>query len=265
MHDVSWWLMALALLLGLAMTFALTVRRVKREVPVTAGVAAGAVAKTDAESSESTAQGLDNSPDTTEWRAATRFYRRSPGLPWLIALLVVPLLLGVIGYGMQDRGSSQDNGPSGVLPTLNAPTPPTMAPLSLAPVSVTRTGNDVILRGEFPDGAAKRALLDAVIAAVGPTANVIDYLGINPDVTSLDFSEAAKVFKAAASVPDFGLSVSGDSITLTGTVSSASQQDAIEQAATDAWPDLNIVDTMGIGGPVTPTGPPGPAPAPGGR
>jgi len=32
MSDVSWWLMALAFVLGLVLTFALTVRRVKREV-----------------------------------------------------------------------------------------------------------------------------------------------------------------------------------------------------------------------------------------
>ena len=51
MKDVNWWLMALAALAGLAVTFALTVRKVTREVPVTrtisaavrsAGAAAGA-------------------------------------------------------------------------------------------------------------------------------------------------------------------------------------------------------------------------------
>ena len=34
MSDVNWWLMALAFVLGLVLTFALTVRRVTREVPV---------------------------------------------------------------------------------------------------------------------------------------------------------------------------------------------------------------------------------------
>ena len=34
MTDVNWWLMALAFVLGLALTFALTIRRVTREVPV---------------------------------------------------------------------------------------------------------------------------------------------------------------------------------------------------------------------------------------
>ncbi len=54
MHDVNWWLMTLAFLIGLVLTLALMIRRVTREVPVThvvsaavtaAGAAAGAAAK----------------------------------------------------------------------------------------------------------------------------------------------------------------------------------------------------------------------------
>ena len=41
MHDVNWWLMALAFLLGLLLTLALTIRKVTREVPVTHAVSAG--------------------------------------------------------------------------------------------------------------------------------------------------------------------------------------------------------------------------------
>ncbi len=35
MPDLNWWLMALAFLLGLLLTFAMMIRRVTREVPVT--------------------------------------------------------------------------------------------------------------------------------------------------------------------------------------------------------------------------------------
>ena len=42
MHDVNWWLMALAFLLGLLLTLALTIRKVTREVPVTRTVSAAA-------------------------------------------------------------------------------------------------------------------------------------------------------------------------------------------------------------------------------
>ena len=41
MNDVNWWLMALAFLLGLLLTFAFTIRRVKREVPVYAALGRG--------------------------------------------------------------------------------------------------------------------------------------------------------------------------------------------------------------------------------
>jgi hypothetical protein len=41
MHDVNWWLMALAFVLGLLLTFLLMIGRVTREVPVTHAVSAG--------------------------------------------------------------------------------------------------------------------------------------------------------------------------------------------------------------------------------
>jgi len=34
MHDINWWLMALAFVLGLVWTFLFAIRRVKGEVPV---------------------------------------------------------------------------------------------------------------------------------------------------------------------------------------------------------------------------------------
>ncbi|MGH3541310.1 MAG: OmpA family protein [Mycobacterium sp.] len=215
--------------------------------------------------------GSDEAPEATKWRRASKFYRRPLGLPWLIGLVLIPLLLGVIGYGELDRTRSEANAPTGALPTLSAPTPPggpsnapTVPALSLTPVSITRSGNDITLRGEFPSAAAKASLVDAVIAAYGHNVNIVDYVGINPNVISLDFSNAEPVFKAAASVPDFSLAVKGDTVTLSGTSGSGNQEDAVEQAANAAWPNLNIVDTMGINGPVMPTGPASPPPAPGG-
>jgi peptidoglycan-binding protein ArfA len=212
--------------------------------------------------------GSDEAPEATEWRRTSKFYRRVPGLPWLVGLIVIPLLLAVIGYGELDRTRSGVNGPTGALPTLNAPKPPGGAPqtptipaIALAPVSITRSGNDIKLSGDMPTKEAKESLLAALKAGFGPNINIIDNVRINRDITSLDFSNSAPVFKAAASVPDFGLAIKGDTITLIGTTSSGGQQDAIEQAADAAWPNLNIVDTMGIGGPVTASAPPGPVPA----
>ena len=41
MHDVNWWLMTMAFVLGLLLTFAMMIRRVTREVPVNHSVSAG--------------------------------------------------------------------------------------------------------------------------------------------------------------------------------------------------------------------------------
>ncbi len=212
--------------------------------------------------------GSDEAPEATEWRPTSKFYRRFPGLPWLISLIVIPLLLAVIGYGGLDRSRPEATGPTGALPTLNAPTPPRGAPktpsipaVSLTPVSIIRSGKDIKLSGDFPSAEAKASLLDALKASFGPNVNIIDKLRINPDVTSLDFSHAAPIFKAAASIPDFGLAVKGDTVTMTGTAGSGAQQEAIEQAANAAWPNLNIVDTMEINGPVTSSAPPTPTPS----
>jgi peptidoglycan-binding protein ArfA len=213
--------------------------------------------------------GSDEAPEATQWRPTSRFYRRFPGLPWLVGLIVIPLLLAVIGHGELGRTRSDFNGPTGALPMLNAHTPsyggapnsPTIPPVALAPVSITRSGNDIKLSGDTPTPEAKDSLLAALKAGFGPNINIIGDIRINRDITSLDFSNAAPVFKAAASVADFGLTIKGDTITLIGTTGSGGQQDAVEQAADAAWPNLNIVDTMGIGGPVTASAPPGPAPA----
>ncbi|MBV8863547.1 MAG: hypothetical protein JO082_14195 [Mycobacterium sp.] len=212
-------------------------------------------------------EGSDAAPDATEWRSTSTFYRRTPGVAWLIGLVVIPLLLAVIGYGEVDRSGSEATGPTGGLPTLNTPSPPRGAPktptipaVSLTPVSIIRSGDDIKLSGDFPSAEAKASLLDAVKASFGPNVKIVDKLRINPDVTSLDFSNAATIFNAAASIPDFGLSVKGDTVTLSGTARSGAQQEAVEQAANAAWPNLNIVDTMEINGPVTSSAAPAPAP-----
>jgi peptidoglycan-binding protein ArfA len=176
-------------------------------------------------------------PEATEWRRTSKFYRRFPVLPWLIGLIVIHLLLAVIGYGEPDRTRSEATGPTGTLPTLNTPKPPGGAPktatiptISLAPVSIARSGDDVNISCDTPSPKSKDSLLGALKAGFGPDVNIATFR-INPNITSLDFSNAAAVFKAAASVPDFGLAAKGDTITLTGTAGSGHQQDAIEQAA----------------------------------
>ncbi|WP_375485744.1 OmpA family protein [uncultured Mycobacterium sp.] len=216
--------------------------------------------------------GSGEAPANTQSRKVSTFYRRPPGIAWLVALVVIPLLLGAIGYGLAERSRPQATGPTGSVPTLThsstpgaARKPPPIPPISLAPLSINRKGNDITLSGDFPDDMAKSALLEAVKSSLGPGVNVIDKIRINPNITALDFSDAGTVFSAAASITDFKLDVNGDTITLSGTAATTDQGDAIEQAAEDAWPNLNIVDKIEIRGPIAPTGTPGPPPpSPGG-
>jgi peptidoglycan-binding protein ArfA len=109
----------------------------------------------------------------------TKFNRRPPGLGWLLALLLVPLLLGAIGYATLDKSKKETNPPSvNASPTLSVPSvtaPNATAPgVSFAPLSITRNGNDITLSGDLPDGAAKASLLDGVKKALRPGVNVVD-------------------------------------------------------------------------------------------
>lgn len=204
--------------------------------------------------------GSGEAPANTQWRRAAKFYRRPLGIAWLIAVVIIPLLLTVIGYGLAERSRSQAAGPVAKVPgethtsvARPVPKPPRVPVISLAPLSVVRKGNGITLRGEFPDDMAKSALLEAVKSSVGPDVNVVDKITINPNVNALDCSDAGPVFSAAASIRDFQLTVDGDTITLAGTAATNDQGDAVEQAAEDAWPNLNIVDKMEVSGPVAPT------------
>lgn len=189
----------------------------------------------------------DDAPVATGLRKSTGWYRRPPGLAWLIGVVLIPLLLAVIGYSVHDRSQPEAVEPSGPLPTLNETSGVPLAPppgLALAPLSIVRDGDTITLDGEMPSAQAKRVLLDTVIASVGQDVNVIDNLEINPDVKALDFSSAGPFFDAAAGIPDFTLGVDGDTVTLTGTAAVQADQDAVEGAAVTAWPYVNIVDNI---------------------
>jgi len=204
--------------------------------------------------------GLRRGAASTDSRRAPESHRRSLGLPWLIALVVIPLLIAAIGYGAFDRQRSA-TGPAGAVPTL-APSSQSGAPkFSLAPLSITRNGNDFTLSGDFPDDSAKAVLMKALNGSLPPGVNIIDQIHINPNVNALDFSKAAPIFRDSASIPDFSLTVNGDTITLAGTAASQDQKNTVSQDAVHTWSNLNVVDKLVANGPVPPPGPP-PPPAP---
>jgi peptidoglycan-binding protein ArfA len=192
---------------------------------------------------------------TTDSGRAPGSSRWSLGLPWLIGLVVIPLLIAAIGHGVERPHST--NGPTGALPTL-APSSKSGAPkLSLAPLSITRNGNNITLNGDFPDDSAKAALMKALKGSLPPDVNIIDQIHINPDVDALDFSRAGPIFKDSASITDFNLTVNGDTVTLAGTAASQDQKNTVANEAKHTWSNLNVVDNLAVNGPVPPPAPSG--------
>ncbi|HEX7323041.1 MAG TPA: hypothetical protein VF299_08950 [Mycobacterium sp.] len=210
---------------------------------------------------------MTSDPAPDERPAAVAFYRQRPGLVWLIGLVIVPLFLGVIGYSMFDRTRAQpadglefgDAAPTLIEPSGVAPAVP--PGLALAPLSVVRNGDEITLDGYLSDPADQQTLLDIVIASAGEEVNVVDRIGIVPNLKVLNVTEAGPVFEAAADIHDFRLTVRGDTVTLAGTVANVVELDAVADAAEDAWPDLNIVNELQVTGPLTPTATPGPGSA----
>ena len=189
------------------------------------------------------------------------FFRKTPGLPWLLGLVVIPLLIAAIGYFAFDRPGSA-NAPSRALPT-PAPSSTSAAPkIVLAAFSITRNGNVITLNGALPDDSAKAALIKVLKGSLPADVNVVDQTSIDPNIKALDFSNAVPVFKDSASIADFNLTVDGDTVTLSGTATSQDQKNVVEQEAAMLWSNLNVVDKFVVIGPVPPPGSSGSAPPP---
>jgi peptidoglycan-binding protein ArfA len=186
-------------------------------------------------------------------------YRRSVGLPWLIGLVVIPLLMAAIGSGALER-SRAAHAPVGTPPAVAAVGKPGKPPVSLAPLTITRNGNDITLTGEFPDDSAKGVLTKVLKGALPAGVDIIDQIGINPNVDALDFSNAGTIFKNSASITDFALTAGGNTITLTGTAASQDQKNAIDRETAHTWSNLTVVDQLVVDGSAPP-----PPPTPGGQ
>jgi peptidoglycan-binding protein ArfA len=103
--------------------------------------------------------------------------------------------------------------------------------------------------------------MKALNGSLPPGVKIIDQITINPTVTALDFANAGPIFKDSASIPDFSLTVKGDTITLAGTAASQDQKSTVEQDAAHTWSNLNVVGKLVVNAPVPPPVPP-PMPPP---
>lgn len=181
------------------------------------------------------------SATATEWRTESRYYRRSPGLGWLLGLLLIPLLFGWLGWGA-------------LKPKLDVHAPdvsvsgPNLPKLNFSPLSILRNGNDFTLSGILPDLNVKEKLLGVLKTALGPAANLIDKLDIAAGATAPDFDGLSGLFKAAVDIPDFHYTIEGNTLTLTGTAPNEEAKAAVEAAAKAGWPNLQIINNIAIKG-----------------
>lgn len=181
------------------------------------------------------------SATATEWRAESRFYRRSPGAAWLAALLLVPLLFGWLGWNAV-KPKIDISGPSISAPDVSLPS------LNFSPLSILRNGNDFTLTGLLPDLAVKDKLIGALKAALGGGVNLIDKIDIAGGASAPDFAGLGALLKAAADISDFRFTVEGDTLTLTGTAPTEEVKAAVEAAARAGWPNVTIVNNITIAG-----------------
>lgn len=185
-----------------------------------------------------------------------RFYRRPPGAGWLAALIAVPLLLaliGSVGFGGTDNS----------LPLTAMSSSATLSPVNgarasvvMAPLSLQRSGDDVVLSGQVPDEPSRGFALDRARTLL-PGTEVIDLLTVISGVTATDLAGLDPVLTAAAALPDFGFSIDGGSIVLSGTAPSESVANRVATAVQTAWPDLVPVNDIAV---ITPGLAPPPAP-----
>ena len=181
-----------------------------------------------------------------------RSRRHWPGLPWLIGLVVIPLLIAAIGHGAWDRRST--NGSTGALATVGPPGKRGAPKLNLAPFSIVRSANDITLSGQIPDDSAKAILMKTLKSSLPAGSAVVDHIQLNAEVDALDFSHAAPLFKDSASITDFTFTVNVDTITLAGTAASQDQKNTIEQDVKHTWSHLNVVDKLAVNAPTAAPG-----------
>ena len=186
-----------------------------------------------------------------DWRPESKLYRRPPGIRWVLAALIVPLVLAVIGLagsgGSDD--AAQPSAPPPVPSATAAPAPPSSTSVPPAgpfgAFSMARTGNGYTLGGEMPEDQ-KRELVDAIRFAL-PGATVVDQIEVNPNVRAPDAALLGGVFSVTPDVTGFDLRLANGTVRVTGTAQSEKQKADVTSAVGDAWPGTRVVNDIRVG------------------
>jgi peptidoglycan-binding protein ArfA len=186
-----------------------------------------------------------------DWRPESKLYRRPPGIRWVLAALIVPLVLAVIGLagsgGSDD--AAQPSAPPPVPSATAAPAPPSSTSVPPAgpfgAFSMARTGNGYTLGGEMPEDQ-KRELVDAIRFAL-PGATVVDQIEVNPNVRAPDAALLGGVFSVTPDVTGFDLRLANGTVRVTGTAQSEKQKADVTSAVVDAWPGTRVVNDIRVG------------------
>ena len=206
-------------------------------------------------------------PDTADVTGPSGIPRRLGMRGKVAAVGVVVAVVAAVGWLV--FGTSDEHRAPSAIAASAAPAPSQPAELTSAPFALTRDGNTVTLTGSVANTRSKSELAAAVkaqwlSAILNDKTTVVDGAG------TPDMSVIGNVLSTADSIPDFGLSIDGATITLMGTAPNLDVASDVQNAAAVSFPGAKLANNIQIpapGGPVAPSAPepssaPGPAPAP---
>ena len=176
----------------------------------------------------------------------TAFYRRTPGVAWLIGAAAVPLLIAGIGMSAPS-GWGSHTGTTVAESSVGEEIPAE----GYAPTTLIWDHGKFTAVGVVTTEAAKDAATSQLRAVAGPDATI--NIGVDPATTAAvtppDLSGAAPVFEAAKNLSYLGVRIDGSSVLLVGDATSSSDVDAVADAVEETWPGLHVINRIEIGEP----------------
>lgn len=168
---------------------------------------------------------------------------------WSVVAVVVLLLLGGIGwvaFGTGSREDARSDTADSSTPAASGTETTSAAPsAALAQLSLNRNGNDVTLSGNLPDAQARSQLV-ATVKAQWVAATVVDNVTLAPGVSAPDLTGLSGLLVAVAGIADFGWTVHGEDLTLTGTAPNLDVASQVQSAAALAFPNLKLTNNLQI-------------------